>query len=197
MNSATRVDEDIGANCIHAGDQRPDLPHSRRSAITGCNTMSVLNHRSFTIREDDLSSKATRDLIRLHLDDMYANSPPESVFALDVSGLKAPDVTVWTAWVGDQIAGIGALRDLGSNSGELKSMRTHPQFLRRGVAAALLEHIIGVARARGMRRISLETGTGLAFEAALSLYRRRGFVDGRAFAKYRPSAVNQFLHLSL
>ena len=159
--------------------------------------MSVQSHRSFTIREDDLSSKATRDLIRLHLDDMYANSPPESVFALDVSGLKAPDVTVWTAWVGDQIAGIGALRDLGSNSGELKSMRTHPQFLRRGVAAALLEHIIGVARARGMRRISLETGTGPAFEAALSLYRRRGFVDGRAFAKYRPSAVNQFLHLSL
>ena len=159
--------------------------------------MSVQSDRSFTIREDDLSSKATRDLIRLHLDDMYANSPPESVFALDVSGLKAPDVTVWTAWTGEQIAGIGALRDLGSNSAELKSMRTHPQFLRRGVASALLEHIIGVARARGMRRISLETGTGPAFEAALSLYRRRGFVEGHAFAQYRPSAVNQFLHLSL
>lgn len=76
-------------------------------------------------------------------------------------------------------------------------MRTHPDYLRRGVAAALLEHIIAEARARGMRRLSLETGSGPAFEPALALYRRRGFVDGEAFAPYVRSAFNQFLHLEL
>ncbi|HQR23341.1 MAG TPA: GNAT family N-acetyltransferase [Steroidobacteraceae bacterium] len=106
-------------------------------------------------------------------------------------------MTCWTAWIGDTVAGMGALKDLGDGTGEVKSMRTHPAFLRRGVAAALLEHIIGVARARGMRRLSLETGSGPAFEPALELYRRRGFVDGEAFAQYERSAFNQFLHLSL
>jgi putative acetyltransferase len=149
------------------------------------------------IREDDLSDDATRDLLRFHLEGMHAHSPPGSVFALDLSGLKASNVSVWTAWEGDSIAGIGALKDLGNRNGELKSMRTHPEFLRRGVAAALLEHIIDVAKSRGMVRLSLETGSGVYFEPALSLYRRRGFVNGEAFADYKPSPFNQFLHLSL
>ena len=152
---------------------------------------------AFEIREDDLSSTQTRDLLRLHLEGMHANSPPGSVFALDLSGLKAPDVTVWTVWKAGAIAGIGALKELGGQAGEIKSMRTHPGFLRSGVARALLEHIVGVARARGMKRLSLETGSGPAFEAALSLYRRRGFVDGEAFAHYQRSEFNQFLHLVL
>jgi len=76
-------------------------------------------------------------------------------------------------------------------------MRTHPNHLRKGVATALLEHVIGEARRRGLRRLSLETGSGPAFEAALALYRRRGFRDGEAFADYRRSDFNQFLHLSL
>jgi putative acetyltransferase len=149
------------------------------------------------IRTDDLSSSMTRDLVRLHLHGMHAHSPPEGVFALDFSGLTAQDVTVWTAWQRDEIAGIGALKDLGDCTGELKSMRTHPNFLRRGVAAALLEHIIGVAQTKGMKRLSLETGSGSYFEPALSLYRRRGFVDGEAFANYQRSGFNQFLHLTL
>ena len=152
---------------------------------------------SFEIREDDLSSQATLDLLRLHLEGMHATSPPGSVFALDLSGLRAPGVTVWTVWIGDAVAGIGALKDLGDRAAEIKSMRTHPDFLRQGVAAALLEHIIGVARARGIMQLSLETGSGPAFEPALALYRRRGFVDGEAFAGYRRSAFNQFLHLVL
>lgn len=149
------------------------------------------------IREDDLSSPMTQDLIRLHLDGMHASSPPGSVFALDRSGLRTAGVTVWTAWIGDAVAGIAALKDLGDRTGEIKSMRTHPAFLRRGVAAALLEHVIEVARARGMTRLSLETGSGTAFEPALALYRRRGFVDGEAFAQYVRSPFNQFLHLTL
>jgi len=149
------------------------------------------------IRQDDLSGEATRDLVRLHLEGMHANSPPGSVFALDHSGLTSPDVTLWTAWSQEHIAGMAALRDLADGTGEIKSMRTHPRFLRRGVAAALLEHIIGVARARSMVRLSLETGSGPAFEPALTLYRQRGFVDGGPFAQYRPSAFNRFLHLEL
>jgi putative acetyltransferase len=130
------------------------------------------------IRRDDLSSAATRQLLRLHLAGMHANSPPGHVFALDLSGLQAPGVTVWSAWKG-------------------KSMRTHPDHLRQGVGAAILEHIIREARARGFRRLSLETGRGPAFEPALALYRRRGFVDGGAFADYVGSPFNQFLHLVL
>ena len=128
---------------------------------------------------------------------MHAHSPPGKVFALDLPGLSAPNVTVWTVWHRDEIAGIGALKDLGDRTGELKSMRTHPNFLRRGVAATLLEHIVCAARARGMERLSLETGSGQYFDPALSLYRKRGFIDGEAFADYERSPFNQFLHLPL
>ena len=149
------------------------------------------------IRKEDLSSEAARELVRLHLEGMHAHSPPGNVFALDFSGLLAPEVTLWAAWQASEIAGIGALKDLGAGAGELKSMRTHPKFLRRGVAAALLEHIIDVARVAGMKRLSLETGSGRYFEPALSLYRRRGFVNGDPFGDYQRTAFSQFLHLNL
>ena len=150
-----------------------------------------------TIREDDLSGDDVRALLALHLAGMHASSPPGHVFALDLSGLQAPNVTVWTAWDGDTVVGIGALKQLGDGAGEVKSMRTHPDCLRKGVAAAILEHIIGQARARGFRRLSLETGVGPAFEPALALYRKRGFVDGEAFSDYKRSEFNQMLHLAL
>jgi putative acetyltransferase len=128
---------------------------------------------------------------------MHASSPPGSVFALDLSGLKAPDVTVWSVRQGEQVVGIGALQAFGADCGEIKSMRTHPDHLRQGIAALLLDHMIAQARTRGWRRLSLETGSGAAFEPALALYRSRGFVDGHAFADYERSAFNQFLHLAL
>ncbi|HZZ59233.1 MAG TPA: GNAT family N-acetyltransferase [Opitutaceae bacterium] len=149
------------------------------------------------IAEDDLAGAQTLDLLRIHLQGMRAHSPANAVFALDLSGLQTPAVTVWSAWIGDRIAGMAALKDLGGGHGELKSMRTHPDFLRQGVGAQLLEHVIVEARRRGMRRLSLETGSGPAFEPALALYRRRGFVAGAAFGGYTPSAFNQFLHLDL
>jgi putative acetyltransferase len=151
----------------------------------------------FDIREDDLSSAATRALVALHLQGMRANTPPEAVYALDVSGLTAPGVTVWTAWDHDVVVAMGALKRLGDHTGEVKSMRTHPDHLRRGAAAQLLDHIIDEAKARGMRRLSLETGRGPAFDAALALYRKRGFVNGAVFSDYVASAFNQFLHLEL
>jgi putative acetyltransferase len=149
------------------------------------------------IRRDDLSHPATRALLRLHLAGMYANSPPGQVSALDLSGLTAPGVTVWSAWDGSAIAGLGALKEHDAWLGEVKSMRTHPDYLRKGVGAAILEHIIGEAMRRGLNRLSLETGSGPAFEPALALYAKRGFVQGGPFADYTPSDFNRFLHLRL
>lgn len=151
----------------------------------------------FVVREDNLESEQTRSLLAMHLAGMHANSPPGSVFALDLSGLQAPEVTVWVAWQGDLIASIGALKMLDSITGEVKSMRTHPAFLRMGAAALILERIIATARSRGAKQLSLETGSGPAFEPPLSLYRRRGFINGEAFSDYAQSDFNQFLHLRL
>ena len=150
----------------------------------------------FEVREDDLSGDATRRLLALHLAGMHANSPPGGVYALDLSGLKAPGVTIWSVREGDEVVGIGALKELGDGGGEVKSMRTHPGHLRRGVAASLLEHIVSEAKARGLTRLSLETGSGPAFEPALALYQKRGFVEGGAFSDYQQSAFNRFFHLS-
>jgi putative acetyltransferase len=149
------------------------------------------------IRLDDLYGSATRELVRLHLEGMHANSPPSRAFALGLADLQGPAVMLWSAWAGEEILGMGALKRLDAWSGEVKSMRTHPNHLRRGVASALLEHIITEARTRGYHRLSLETGSGPAFEPALTLYRRRGFVDGEPFGEYTPSDFNQFLHLRI
>jgi putative acetyltransferase len=157
----------------------------------------ALRAAALTIVDDDLAGEQTRALIALHLAGMHEYSPPGHVFALDLSGLTAPGVTIWSAWAGELIAGIGALKALGDGTGEIKSMRTHPDHLRRGVAAALLDHIIAIARRRGLARLSLETGSGPAFEPALQLYRKRGFADGPPFGDYQRSAFNQFLHLDL
>lgn len=149
------------------------------------------------IREDDLTDAAVQALLALHLAGMQAGSPAGHVFALDLSGLRAPGMTVWTAWRDRRVTGIAAMKRLGAGAAELKSMRTHPEALRRGVAAALLDHIIGVARAEGLTRLSLETGSGEAFEPALALYASRGFASGEAFGGYVASAFNQFRHLEL
>ncbi len=149
------------------------------------------------IREDDLEGEAVRVLLALHLKGMYETSPPENVFALDLSGLKAPGVTVWSAWDSAALAGIGALKELGDGLGEIKSMRTDPRFLRQGVGSALLLHIIAEARRRGLSQLSLETGRGPAFEPALSMYRKHGFIEGEAFAGYKPGDFSRFFHLAL
>ena len=146
---------------------------------------------------DDLSGSAIAALLRYHLEQMHLNSPPGSVFAFDIDRLRATDVSFWSAWVGDDLAGCGALKDWGDATGKIKSMRTAPKYLRQGVAAALLEHVVGQARARPYRRLSLETGSGPAFDPALALYRRHGFVDGPVFGDYERTDFNRFLHLDL
>ena len=149
------------------------------------------------IREDDLTGEEVRALLAFHLAEARTNTPSEFSFALDLSGLQTPNITVWTAWDGPVLAGVGALKDLGDGTGEVKSMRTAPQRLRQGVGGAILDHIIGVARERGLKRLSLETGTVPSYAPAWALYRGRGFTDGETFADYQPSAYNRFLHLEL
>jgi len=160
-------------------------------------SLSSISEYKMEIKCDDLSDPQTRALLAFHLAGMQAESPPENVFALDLSSLQAPEITVWTVWIGDKVAGVGALKLLGDTAAEIKSMRAHPDYLRRGVAAALLEHMIEDARRRGLERLSLETGSGVAFDPALALYRRYGFRSGEAFSNYVKSDFNQFLHLTL
>ena len=145
----------------------------------------------------DLQDPGVQDLIAFHQRAMVEGSPPGLSFALDLSGLQDPAVTIWAARVDNQVAAIGALKRLDQMSSEIKSMRTHPDFLRQGLAAALLETIIGHARGLRLSTLSLETGSGPAFEAALALYRKRGFVNGPAFADYVLTDFNQCLHLKL
>jgi putative acetyltransferase len=152
---------------------------------------------TFDIRQDDLEGPEVQALLALHLAAARAATPAEFSFALDLSGLKTPDITVWTAWDGGALAAIGALKMLGDGSGEVKSMRTAPDYLRRGAATAIIEHIVGEARRRGLKRLSLETGVGPVYEPAVALYLKRGFVDGERFADYQPSLYNRFLHMDL
>ncbi len=148
------------------------------------------------IVDNDLFAPDVAALLTLHLARMHDYSPVCSVHALDLAALATPDISFWTVRDGDELLGCGALRNLG-NAGEIKSMRTADAHLRRGVAAILLDHMIGVGKSRGYRRLSLETGSGPAFEPALALYRRSGFTDGPAFGDYVATDFNQFLHLDL
>jgi putative acetyltransferase len=145
----------------------------------------------------DFENSQLLALLHLHLAGMHANSPPGSDNAFDLSGLKALDISVYTAWREDKLLGMAALRELDAVTGEIKSMRTDPAHLREGVAKALLGHILNIARVRGYRRLSLETGSGEAFEPALALYRKNGFVNGEVFGGYDATSFNQFLHLDL
>ena len=145
----------------------------------------------------DFADDRVKALLTRHLAGMHETSPAGHVFALDWSGLQRPEISFYTLWNGPDLLGCGALKALDPHAGEIKSMRTADAHLRTGVAAAILDHIVAEAGRRGYLRLSLETGSGPAFEPALALYRKYGFVDGPAFGDYVRSEFNQFLHLAL
>jgi putative acetyltransferase len=149
------------------------------------------------IIEDDLSGTAIRALLDIHFAGMLANSPADSCHFLDVEGLKSPGVTFWSIWDGEALAGMGALKRHDAVLGEIKSMRTHGAFQRRGVAAEMLAHIIATARAEGLARLSLETGSSPAFDAAHALYQRFGFAYCEPFADYVDDPFSRFMTLKL
>jgi putative acetyltransferase len=149
------------------------------------------------IEIDDLSRPQVHALLQEHLTNMYELSPPEQVFALDLSKLRAPDITFWTVWDDQILVGCGALKELSPTHGEIKSMRTPAAARRQGAGRAVLEHIISVARKRGYTRLSLETGTHIAFEPAHKLYRSTGFALSGSFGSYVPDPHSVFMELRL
>lgn len=136
------------------------------------------------IRLDDLSGAQIRALLEEHLESMYRISPPESVHALGIDELRQPDISFWTAWSEDQLLGCGALKELATDHGEVKSMRTSTRHRRTGVARAVLTTIIEHALHRGYSRLSLETGSEREFEPARRLYESFGFSYCAPFEGY-------------
>lgn len=145
------------------------------------------------IRIDDLRGVEIAALLNEHLSDMYLVSPPESVHALDLDKLRKPEITFWTIWLGDKLAGCGAIKELDSHHGEIKSMRTAASFRRQGVAAKMLQHMIEEARRRHYHRLSLETGSMPYFEPACRLYTSFGFEHCSPFADYREDPYSVFM----
>ena len=153
--------------------------------------------RLLEIRGDDLRGAEIIALLQEHLTEMYRVSPPESVHALDLHGLRKPEITFWTIWDGDALAGCGALKELDREHGEIKSMRTSRAYKRQGVAVMMLSHIIAEAERRGYRRLSLETGSQDHFAAARSLYAKFGFAQCGPFDKYVDDPNSVFMTKSL
>ena len=149
------------------------------------------------ISEASLADPAVRDLIAFHQQDMEAVSPPGTSFALDLSGLSGAETTVLGAWEGEELVAIGALKRLGGGQAELKSMRTRPEHLGKGIGKTVLEALIDLSRAEGIARLSLETGTSDEFVPAIRLYTKYGFERGDAFADYVNGPHNQCYHLPL
>jgi putative acetyltransferase len=149
------------------------------------------------IRLDDLSSAEAQSIVREHMAGMLDNSPIESVHALPLEKLCQPNVSFWTAWIGSELCGCGALQMLDPHHGEIKTMRTRARFLRQGVGQSVLTHIVNEAKARGMQRLSLETGSSDAFAAARALYERNGFEICEPFGNYQLDPYSVFMSKAL
>jgi putative acetyltransferase len=137
------------------------------------------------IKVDDLTSKEIAEFLEQHINEMKAVSPPESKHALDLNGLRKPEITFWTVWNKDALVGCGAIKELDASHAEIKSMRTASEYRNRGAATMLLRHIIEEAKSRNYNKLSLETGSMAFFEPARQLYLKFGFVYCEPFASYK------------
>jgi len=149
------------------------------------------------IEIDDVSRPQVIALLEEHLRNMYELSPPDQVFAFDASRLRAPGVTLWTAWQDGLLLGCAALKELSPTQGEVKSMRTPARLRRRGAGRALLDHILQVSRERRYQELFLETGCQPAFAPAQALYRSVGFKECGPFGSYMENGNSVFMSLSL
>lgn len=147
----------------------------------------------FTIKPGDFSDARVIALIRHHFEENRAATPAGSAHVLDIAALQRPEIAFFTLWHGDDLLGIGALRDFGDGTAEIKSMRTADHALRRGVAAAMLRHLIDHARKAGLARLYLETGSFAYFAPARALYGRHGFTECPPFAGYAPDPHSTFM----
>lgn len=174
---------------IHAS---PRLDCSAPSSATVVSTESGLD-----IRIDDLEGPEVLALLQEHLGSMEHTAPAESRHALDLAGLREPDITFWSIWDGSALAGFGALKHMTEAHAEIKSMRTASSHLRRGVASKMLQHLIQEATTRGYSRLSLETGSMEFFEAARRLYASFGFTACQPFGNYSADPNSVFMTLDI
>ena len=149
------------------------------------------------IRTGELSNPHVIKLLQTHHNDMLKHSPVESVHVLDVSKLTQPNITFYSLWIDNNLAGVGALKALNTTHGEIKSMRTSSNYLRQGIAAKLLTHIIKQAALRGYKTISLETETAEAFLPAQKLYVQFGFKECEPFGNYELDPYSLFMSKSV
>jgi putative acetyltransferase len=149
------------------------------------------------IIDGDFADPRVVDLLRIHLTSARSATAPGSAHALDLTQLQAPDISFWTMWDEQTLLGFGALKRLSAQHGEVKSMHTAQAMRGRGAASAMLRHIIGVARAQGMSRLSLETGASEYFVPARNLYKSHGFQECPPFGVYVPDPNSVFMSLDL
>lgn len=149
------------------------------------------------IREADLDDPSVRDLVTSHQQRAFENSPPGTSFALDLSGLRRPEIKLYAAWDGDVLLGIGAIMEVTGDTGEVKSMRTTDAALRRGVGSAILRYIEDEARRRGYVRLLLETGNSEPYQPANALYQNLGYIRRGPFGDYTETGFNIFYEKSL
>jgi putative acetyltransferase len=152
---------------------------------------------SLTFHARDLDRSDVQALLAYHFEQMRSTSPPEACHVLPIDGLRHRAVTFWSARDGGELVGIGALKELASDHGEIKSMRTAPGALGRGVGRAVLNHIVAEARSRGYQRLSLETGSTEPFAAALRLYASEGFDPCGPFGDYQDTPFTRFFTRAL
>ena len=149
------------------------------------------------IKVDDLTGEKIIALINEHLAGMHEITPAESVHALPLEQLKQLDITFWSVWEHDDLLGCGALKELDPAHGEVKSMRTAKEHLRKGVASKIIEHLLKVAKQRGYKRLSLETGASSEFLPARQLYEKYGFIYCGPFADYKGDPNSVFMTLEI
>lgn len=145
------------------------------------------------ILQDELTDGRIDQLITAHIEEMKEHSPPESIHALPLTDLKKQDVTVWSVRDGEELLGCGALKELSSEHGEIKSMRTAALHMRKGVARYMLNHLLQEAKRRGYTRVSLETGAMAFFEPARKLYESAGFQYRPPFGTYQEDPNSLFM----
>jgi putative acetyltransferase len=143
--------------------------------------------------EGDFDHPKVLALLDIHVTRARAETGRGSAHALDLSGLKTPDIRFWSLWDGDSLIGLGALKTLSSDHGEVKSMHTTEQARKKGAGSAMLDHILSQAREMGLSRVSLETGSWDYFVPARAFYRRHGFIECGPFADYKPDPNSVFM----
>jgi len=173
------------------------MPPSTAAVTVASANDELSRDTSMKIADGGLDDPRVQALLAHHFTTARSQTAPGSAHALDLSGLRSPDIQFWSAWDGDDVIAIGALKRLSDLHGEVKSMHTAEPHRRRGVGAAMLRHIIDRARHAGLSRLSLETGSWAYFDPARALYRRHGFVDCPPFGSYGPDPNSVFMTLEL